>query len=293
VRRTLILVKKYTPTGRPVGRPKGSKKYPELKDSWTQGLKRNVAPEPIKKEIKNFKPKDLPSGYNTDKIISKRLNILRTETMHSLGFGKKGLSTKKSAIVRRSARSGIKQGQSKAVYTGFLMQLQKESLGALLAAGVRGTKAPTFVKNKLSQAVRSGIYEYLSNSAEPIQQDMIAYMANYSHSGRLYPRVYKKGVIYTDHRASAIGEPPAILSTELINNYRHSIQINTSGAYDLILTNPTDYADELQKDLDRDLFPVRPETSPYLQTSYIKHIVFIGIFNYLQNRYQYFTWGGR
>jgi hypothetical protein len=285
------LVKKYTPTGRPVGRPKGSRKYPELKDSWTQGLKRNVAPEQVRKEIRNFKPKDLPQGYNPDKIVSKRLNILRTETMHERGFGKKGLSTKKNAVVRRSARAGIKKGQSKAVYTGFLMQLQKESLGALLASGVRGTKRITFTRSKLAEAVRHGVNQYCQNNIQNIESEMIHALREQPKTGRIYPELRKNGVIYTNHQASSIGESPAVLTGEFIGAYRSNVTLSTQGLSEMNFYNNTDYT-EILYNMGRDIFPINQETDPSLFNPYVKVQVLSGMFDYLQNRYQYFSWGG-
>ena len=285
--------KKYTPTGRPVGRPKNSKnKYPSLKDSWTQGLRQRVAPEPIREQIRNFGKSDLPSNYNTDKIVSKRINILRTETMHSMGFGKKGLSTTKAATVRRSFRKGVKAGESKAVYSGFLLQLQKESLGALLAAGVRGTKNISITKSKLSEAIKNGILEFCRNNVHRIQEQMIYALREETKTGRLYPRIVKNGVIYLNHRASAVGQSPAVLSGEFVSSYKNYVWTSGAGLPSMEFTNTAPYAEELYN-MDRDLFPINPATDPTLYTTNVSYQILSGAFGYLNNRYQYFTRGMR
>lgn len=285
--------KKYTPTGRPVGRPKNSKnKYPSLKDSWTQGLRQRVAPEPIREQIRNFGKSDLPSNYNTDKIVSKRINILRTETMHSMGFGKKGLSTTKAATVRRSFRKGVKAGESKAVYSGFLLQLQKESLGALLAAGVRGTKNISITKSKLSEAIKNGILEFCRNNVHRIQEEMIYALREETKAGKLYLTVFKNNVVYLNHRASAVGQSPAVLSGEFVNSYKNYVWTSGAGLPSMEFTNTAPYAEELHK-MGRDLFPINPATDPTLYTTNVSHQILSGAFGYLNNRYQYFTRGIR
>jgi hypothetical protein len=79
---------------------------------------------------------------------------------------------------------------------------------------------------------------------------------------------------------------------EFIDSYRSNVTLGTQGLSEMNFYNNTDYT-EILYNMGRDIFPINQETDPSLFNPYVKVQVLSGIFDYLQNRYQYFSWGAR
>jgi hypothetical protein len=245
------------------GRPRKAEPTPRLKNADYKPSGGRYAPESEWRKAKNIGTSEYKSLV-TDKekstfIPSKQRNIAKIRKIQSKYSKRPESQLSASAKKRKAFRAGKAKGQTKAVYSGFKIQMDKQSLGALLALGIRG-KIPT--SNKMAMSMKKASQMYLKSSTREILIRLKEFQLASRGSGILYPRILKHGQLFINHRASRAGsgDAPANLSGELASSYTADVQLSSTGST-ATFTNEAIYANSLVQSGRRLFNALKPNTS--------------------------------
>lgn len=258
----------------------GVKDYSSKKEVWRE--KRNKVRVSDYEDTERVQKKRTKTGKRQAAVVE----AFKSDT----GASKLASSAKNKYVQKqRSARKGISSGESKAIQSGFKVQIAKASRSALASLGIQGTLSPSLAKrNPLTKAFQTAIRFYVATDLKPA---ILGYMKEKQlksvGSGRLYPIVKKNGLVYENHRASLEGQPAANLSGELAHSYRASL---ISTGFALKLKNTAPYAQYLN-DHGRLTFWVdrSQELKQLYDTSYIKNKILSQASASLYDKYQNIT----
>jgi len=168
--------------------------------------------------------KELTTASEQSKYIeSKQRNIAKIRKIQSEYSRPSEEGRSESYKKRKYARAGAKQGETKALYSGFKIHMSKESRGGVLASGVNGNRP---ISSKLREEMRAAIKNYLNKYRSPILNALKQHQLNSVGRGIFYPEVEKNGQTYYNHTASRAfsGDTPANLSGELANSYTSRVE---------------------------------------------------------------------
>lgn len=244
----------------------GVKDYSSKKDLWA-----SIRRMDIDVPNANVYPRVAAKRTYTAKRNAAIVEIFREETEAS-----KLPSSAKNKYVQkqRLARKGIAKGETTAIQSGFKIQITKASRSALASLGIKGTSDLVTNKIPLTTAFRQAIRKYITVYLSP---NLVKYMKERQlkskGSGRFYAEVEKDGVIYRNHRASAVGLPAANLSGQLARSYRANYFKNSLAMDQLKLTNVAPYADELHEHGRLSYHIEYGSTLQELKTPFIKHTI--------------------